>query len=160
MTSPKPTPEYSLPILAIDPGVNGGWCVIERSGIRDWGPMPPDPTTGKLMGIASQWYGCTVVIEHQQLAHKLTSGGCKLLVHFGMLQGMFSLNHTVYTLSPKIWQHEYRIQGRGPDRKRNAKAKADEVLRECIPTDDRRKLTLKTCDAFLIADYVARQIRK
>ena len=141
-------------IIAVDPGVGGGFAVSTAEGILLF-PMPES-----LPDMAQLISGFKVAESHlwvekvPKFVSKLTPSSSVATLHenYGIVQGLaYSQGYALHRVEPKVWQDPLGLGGKkscatGPEWKRKLKSKAQELY----PHLD---VTLKNCDALLILHY-------
>ena len=141
-------------IIAVDPGVGGGFAVKTADGILLF-PMPeslPDMAqllTGFKLADSHLW-----IEKVPKFVSKLTPAASVATLHenYGIIQGLaYAQGYALHRVEPKVWQDPLGLGGRkacatGPEWKRKLRAKAQELY----PHLD---VSLKNCDALLILHY-------
>jgi hypothetical protein len=141
-------------IVAVDPGVGGGFAVKTADEILLF-PMPESlPDMAQLL-IGFKLADSHLWIEKvPKFVSKLTPAASVATLHenYGIIQGLaYSQGYALHRVEPKIWQEPLGLGGRkacatGPEWKRKLRAKAQELY----PHLD---VSLKNCDALLILHY-------
>lgn len=147
-------------IFAIDPGASGGLAILHTSSPGSVEPHPytsPREIAEKLAGFHRRQMECwtpTIFVIEQVHASPVMSPSSAFAFgeNYGIWRGLLA-RCALYGVTPGQWQRELGIPAsvQGPDRKRALKKIASERYPEA-------HITLSTCDAVLIADYVRREI--
>ena len=141
-------------IVAVDPGVNGGFAIKTPDGILLF-PMPeslPEANqllTGFKLADSHLW-----IEKVPKFVSKLTPAASVATLHenYGIIQGLaYAQGYALHRVEPKVWQEPLGLGGRkscdtGPEWKRKLRAKAQELY----PHLD---VTLRNADALLILHY-------
>jgi hypothetical protein len=141
-------------IVAVDPGVGGGFAVKTADEILLF-PMPESlPDMAQLL-IRFKLSDSHLWIERvPKFVSKLTPAASVATLHenYGIIQGLaYAQGYALHRVEPKIWQDPLGLGGRkacatGPEWKRKLRTKAQELY----PHLD---VSLKNCDALLILHY-------
>ena len=139
-------------IVGIDPGVNGGLCIISPSGAS----ASPFKTAAGYLDILSVLRGEDVKAYVEELTGTVAGSpitppsSFKLGRNVGIVEGLLmALEIPFETVRPKVWQQglpgiaSIKVYAQ---RKRALHNLAQQRFPQLKPT-------LKTCDAILIADY-------
>ena len=141
-------------IVAVDPGVGGGFAVSTSEGILLF-PMPESlPDMAQLLAGFKLADSHLWIEKVPKFVSKLTSSASMATLHenYGIVQGLgYAQGYALHRVEPKIWQEPLGLGGRkscetGPEWKRKLKSKAQELY----PNLD---VTLRNCDALLILHY-------
>jgi hypothetical protein len=141
-------------IIAVDPGVGGGFAVHTRDGILLF-PMPDSVPDMHQLLLGFKVTESQLWIEKvPKFVSKLTPAASVATLHenYGIIQGLaYAQGYALHRVEPKIWQDPLGLGGRkscgtGPEWKRKLRSKAQELY----PHLD---VTLKNCDALLILHY-------
>lgn len=144
-------------IIAIDPGASGAMAVLTPE--RRLATFPYRSPTQAKHDYADVWRaavarGLIIHVMEQVHASPVMSPSSAFAFgeNFGIWRGILA-GVTVYSVTPSQWQREMGIPPvvQGPVRKRELKR----IASQRYPDDH---VTLSTCDAILIADYVWREI--
>jgi len=141
-------------IVAVDPGVGGGFAVKTADEILLC-PMPESlPDMAQLL-IGFKLSDSHLWIERvPKFVSKLTPAASVATLHenYGIIQGLaYAQGYALHRVEPKIWQDPLGLGGRkacatGPEWKRKLRTKAQELYPHL-------GVTLKNCDALLILHY-------
>jgi hypothetical protein len=141
-------------IIAVDPGVGGGFAVHTRDGILLF-PMPDSVPDMHQLLLGFKVTESQLWIEKvPKFVSKLTPAASVATLHenYGIIQGLaYAQGYALHRVEPKIWQDPLGLGGRkscgtGPEWKRKLRSKAQELY----PHLD---VTLRNCDALLILHY-------
>lgn len=150
--------------IGIDPGKSGGIVALRNGHIVDVCTMPPNPRAlydhFLYLGFPGVTKRDTTYIFLENV-HSMPQDGVRAAFTFG--HGLGQLETVIALLSPvdplKVnpaeWMKYYGLK-RDKDKlesKYDFKKRIKEKALEIAPTSFANKLTLKTCDAFLIAEY-------
>ena len=146
-------------VLGIDPGESGGIAVMDSSHrLLDVVPMPSTPMD--ILSYLRRWVGggCVAYIEDvgRGMPGQSSSSTAKFARHNGHLEmALLALGIPTVKCTPQRWERLYQLgKSTGMPRaewKRRLKAKAQELF-----PDLGARVTLKVCDALLIALYGVR----
>ena len=141
-------------IIAVDPGVGGGFAVKTADEILLF-PMPESlPDMAQLLSGFKLADSHLWIEKVPKFVSKLTPAASVATLHenYGIIQGLaYAQGYALHRVEPKIWQDPLGLGGRkacatGPEWKRKLKSKAQELY----PHLD---VSLKNCDALLILHY-------
>lgn len=142
-------------IIAVDPGVSGGFAIKSEDGIEL--EAMPDSTTGIVKFLTQQKTANAAlwIEEIPKFTGKMIPGStiAVLFENYGLITGAaLALGYEFHRVPPKIWQEPLGLGGKkscanSSEWKRKLKNKAQELY----PTHD---VTLKNSDALLILHYV------
>ena len=142
--------------VGIDPGLQGGIAIVSPSGAFAYAmPETERDTLTIFEDMGSDKYGVFALIED---VHSMPGNSARSMFTFGrnygMLRAMLIANYIPFeTVTPTTWQKEFGLINRklGKTAKKNThKARAQELF----PSIE--KITHKTADALLIAEYCKR----
>lgn len=142
------------PVIAIDPGVSGGFCAYHEDGRIDlyrWEGRIEAASMADQW--ARYWSGTDVVIEQVHASPAMSqSSAFTFGQNFGEWLGILAAVRIspVIGVTPQSWQRKYEDQLRGlqGSKRKSALLKIAKALYPELP------VTLATCDALLIADHV------
>lgn len=145
-------------VMGIDPGVNGGVALLRAGGkVEKVGAMPG--TAGDILALVREWCD-SVRVCYIERVHGMPGQGGGAMFTFGENYGhicmaLMSCGIKVVDVTPQKWEREYqlgsrRLVGGKAEWKRVLKSKAQQLF-------PRERVTLKTCDALLIAEYGRRK---
>lgn len=155
--------------IGIDPGASGGLCaIISDSGRKKIADLIQMPSTEILVydWISTWSVHSTTGIALIEEVHAMPGNGVSGMFKFGMSYGglrmaLIASGCFFMAVSPQVWQRPLvsskKVQGvigkaKGPERKRFLLNTARTISETYDPIPDER-LTLETCDAFLLAHY-------
>jgi len=141
-------------IIAVDPGVGGGFAVHTRDGILLFQMPDSVPDMHQLLLGFKVTESQLWIEKVPKFVSKLTPAASVATLHenYGIIQGLaYAQGYALHRVEPKIWQDPLGLGGRkscgtGPEWKRKLRSKAQELY----PHLD---VTLKNCDALLILHY-------
>lgn len=156
--------------IGVDPGASGGLCSIattpdSRVKIVNLVPMPK--TEILVYDWISKWsVGSSQGIALIEEVHAMPGNGVSGMFKFGMSYGglrmaLIASGCFFMAVSPQVWQRPLvsskKVQGvigkaKGKERKKFLLDTARKISESYDPIPDER-LTLETCDAFLLAHY-------
>lgn len=141
------------PILAIDPGANGGFAWTDSAGKIHCQPMPE--TEGDIVAFirSRSCDGCSVVLE--KVVGFIPFGGAGAMFsfgeNFGIIKGAVqAFGMPLIQIRPPIWQKALSL-GSKKDYEKKWKNHLKEVAQQLYPQIE--NITLKTADALLILHY-------
>lgn len=147
-------------IIGVDPGENGGIAVMnEAHSVVDVANMPATPRD--ILEYLRPYSGkavCYLEDVGKGMPGQSSSATAKFARHCGHLEmALMALEIPVVKVMPQKWQKTYSL-GRSSECgksewKNRLKARAQELF-----PDLGKKVTLKTCDALLIALYGVREM--
>ena len=136
--------------IGIDPGVNGGVAIIENGHID----VTACPDTVKDMAdyLKNAKWDCIDMFCIIERVHSMPGNGVASTFKFGMNYGQWlgilaSLNVPYKEVTPQMWMKYY---GSLPKDKKARKNRLKHLAQSLYPNV---KVTLKTADAILIANY-------
>lgn len=142
-----------LTILGIDPGQSGGLAIRNE----DYSQAYPMPETEKdifelIYNLKCKWNNVDCYLEQ---VHSFKGQGVSSTFKFGQGYGflracIIALEIPLFDITPQRWQKEYVTSKTKDESKTDHKNKLKAKAQLLYPS---LKLTLKTCDAMLIADY-------
>jgi hypothetical protein len=141
------------PIIAIDPGVNGGIAVIDSDGVEFADPMPDGMTA--IIDRLRDWRGelginGVAVVENVGGYVPGNSGpaACSFARHVGNIEAaLYCIGIPVERVAPATWQ---RALGTWPKDKQERKRAIKEAMARRYP---HLSVTLKTADALGILTW-------
>jgi len=145
--------------IGIDPGGSGGLCCLGP----DYFELSAMPETERDVWDWFAWYADRKdTFAFIEKVHSMPGNGVASMFKFGMNYGMLRLaliaaKIPFEEITPQHWQKEMKIQPKGKNEsstshKNKLKGKAQQLF-------PKAKLTLKTADALLIAEYCRRTKR-
>lgn len=150
---------YEQLYIGIDPGAHGGIAVLHANGsVFDVAPMPETPLEIflHLQDVKSQAELVTALLENvgHGMPGQSSSATAKFARHCGHIEmALISLGIPTVTVTPNKWMRHFQL-GRSSEYtktewKNRLKAKAQQIFPSLG-----RKVTLSTCDALLMAEYL------
>lgn len=152
--------------IGIDPGINGGIAALNNGHIIDLSPMPAGPVAlaehFRYLGFPGVLYNGDITAISIENVHSMPTDGVHSAFVFGQglgwLEGVMSAMGLPEALkvNSSVWMGSFNLkrnkESEEPkyDFKKRIKQKALDVCPARIWLD---KITLKTCDAYLIALY-------
>ncbi len=145
-------------IIGIDPGKNGGITALLNKKIINISKMPPSPKEFYehllYLGLPNNHRGdLTIIIED---VHSMPTDSSRGAFTFGrglgQIEGVIAsmgLLDTLKRVSPMKWMKHFNMKKNKEETKTNYKNK----LKELAILKSKQKLTLATCDSYLIALY-------
>ena len=159
--------------IGIDPGKAGGMAVVDDGGMAvDVAAMPDTPYDLYMLlkeyadGAAIK--GASVVCCLEKVGGMPGQGGSSMFTFgrsYGWLEmALLSLGITTSVVTPQKWQRYYQVGASSITRssaaeKREHKNKLKQRAQQLFPYLG-KKITLKTCDALLIAEYCRHSEKK
>jgi hypothetical protein len=146
-------------IFAIDPGASGGIAILNAAlpSMPDLHPYRSPAEVARKLNAFLRWqsetWGRSIFVIEQVHASPVMSPSSAFAFgeNFGIWRGLLA-EQTLYGVSPSQWQAPLKLGAvQGDERKRKLKSVARERYPEAV-------VTLATCDALLIADYVRAEI--
>ena len=164
----------SIYVLGIDPGINGGIVTLTNGKITDISAMPT--TLSELvehfryLGLPQVYNRDTVNIIIEDV-HSMPTDGVRAAFTFG--HGLGQLEGVIAALSPvealerivrvpaQIWMKYFNLKRdkETDEAKYDYKKRVKETALKLVDNGHKLKITLKTCDAYLIALYGYRSIK-
>ena len=150
---------YEQLYIGIDPEAHGGIAVLHANGsVLDVAPMPETPLEIflHLQDVKSQAELVTALLENvgHGMPGQSSSATAKFARHCGHIEmALISLGIPAVTVTPNKWMRHFQL-GRSSEYtktewKNRLKAKAQQIFPSLG-----RKVTLSTCDALLMAEYL------
>lgn len=150
-------------IIGIDPGKNGGITTLYKGKIVDVTNMPSNPRAlyeyFLYLGLPHNYRGkLSIFIEN---VHSMPTDGSKAAFTFGKglghLEGVLACMGIteLIRVNPKEWMNYFNLKRNKNDKesKYNYKKRIKEYAIKKCSKDYQKYITLKTCDAYLIALY-------
>jgi len=146
-------------IIGIDPGKNGGITTIYGDNVVDISKMPSSPELFYqhliFLGLPRAYSGkLTILIED---VHSMPSDSSKGAFTFGrglgQLEGVIAAMGLVDSLkrvSPMKWMNYFKLKR---DKATETKTQYKNRIKQLASIKSKTKLTLATCDSYLIALY-------
>lgn len=142
--------------IGIDPGVNGGIAVLGENGeVKDVRNMPDTPADILEYFKLYAAFPCVCVLEDvgQGMPGQSSSATAKFARHNGHLEmALLALGIKTIKARPQKWEKTYALGKSTACEKAEWKRKLKERAQQLFPQLG-KKVTLKTCDALLIAEY-------
>lgn len=142
--------------IGIDPGTNGGIAVLDEDGtVKDVRNMPDTPADILEYFKTYQAFPCVCVLEDvgQGMPGQSSSATAKFARHNGHLEmALLALGIKTIKARPQKWEKTYALGKSTAFEKAEWKRKLKERAQQLFPQLG-KKVTLKTCDALLIAEY-------
>ena len=142
--------------IGIDPGASGGIAVLDEDGaVKDVRNMPDTPADILEYFKAYQAFPCVCVLEDvgQGMPGQSSSATAKFARHNGHLEmALLALGIKTVKARPQKWEKVYALGKSTAFEKAEWKRKLKERAQQLFPQLG-KKVTLKTCDALLIAEY-------
>ena len=149
-------------VIGIDPGKNGGIAVVYPAGSTIMNmPDTPAELLSALMTEASDWDDCVCYLEK---VGGMPGNGASAMFTFGREYGhiemaLIAAGIPTITVTPQTWQKYFNvgtisITKSSAAEKREHKHKLKVKAQQLFPEHAKHgNITLKTCDALLIATY-------
>lgn len=145
-----------MTIIGIDPGMSGGIVAMFLEGLRVYGVYPMPKTEKDISNMLS-----LSVPEKQKVfayiekVHAFPGQGVsstfKFGKNYGFLRGcLISLGIPFEEVLPRTWQKEFKMSKDKNESNTEWKNRLKGKAQQLFPNAD---ITLKTCDALLIAEY-------
>ena len=153
-------------IIGIDPGISGGIVALNgKTGtphIVDISPMPAGPHELLAHFVYLGFPGVSNRTETRifiENVHSMPTDGVRAAFTFG--QGLGRLEGVMAALglpeplkvNPKQWMDYSSMKRNTDEKKYDFKKRIKELAVTLVPKDWKDKITLKTCDAYMIAMY-------
>lgn len=142
--------------IGIDPGTSGGIAVLDEDGtVKDVRNMPDTPADILEYFKTYQAFPCVCVLEDvgQGMPGQSSSATAKFARHNGHLEmALLALGIKTIKARPQKWEKTYALGKSTAFEKAEWKRKLKERAQQLFPQLG-KKVTLKTCDALLIAEY-------
>lgn len=143
-----------MKIMGIDPGKNGGICILDQNGeVLTLIKMPATPSD--LYSFLTEHSDCNACILEK--VGGMPGNGGSAMFNFGKGYGwlemaLIACKIKTVTVTPQKWQKHYQLGSSSScthtEWKNRLKAKAQQLFPSLG-----KKITLVTCDAMLIAEY-------
>jgi len=159
----KKSEKDSTLVIGIDPGKNGGIVSLYNGKIKTINSMPPD--INKLwehflfLGFPRMLEGENVYVYIEDI-HSMPSDGVSSAFSFGRHRGHLEVilnklckSVPILWIRPSDWMAFFNLKRDKKESKYNYKKRILEYAKSQIGTLKKQDLTLKTCDAYLIALY-------
>lgn len=145
----------SVRFIGIDPGVSGGIAVLGAGGeVVDCANMPDTPM--EILEFLSRYKDgsvCALEDVGQGMPGQSSSATAKFARHNGHLEmALLALGIKTEKVRPQKWEKTYSLGRSTSFGKAEWKRKLKEKAQQLFPQLG-KKVTLKTCDALLIAEY-------
>lgn len=149
--------------IGVDPGMSGGIAVLTEDGeVVDVRNMPDTPADILEYLRSYQAFPCVCVLEDvgQGMPGQSSSATAKFARHNGHLEmALLALGIRTIKARPQKWEKTYALGKSSSYSKPEWKRKLKERAQQLFPNLGKR-VTLKTCDALLIAEYCRRNYRQ
>lgn len=158
-------------IVGIDPGRNGGIVGLTNGKINVIDKMPPNPESiwgyfVDVLGIPLMKNNKENIYVFIEDVHSMPTDGVRSAFSFGRRVGELDMVLSYYNLHtikvlPREWQSHFNV----PTRKESGLSKYQHkkylhtLAGTLLPKDYQNKITLATCDAYLIALYGYHQLK-
>ena len=142
--------------LGIDPGKNGGIAILDKDGsVIDLINMPDTPM--EILQYLKSYEGKSVICVLEDVGQGMpgqsSSATAKFARHNGHLEmALLALEIKTIKCRPQKWEKTYALGSSGKHEKAEWKRMLKEKAQQLFPQLG-KKITLKTCDALLIAEY-------
>jgi len=154
-------------IIGIDPGLSGGIVALngnDSSHIVDISDMPSGAKAlyEHIVYLGLPMVPATIFIEN---VHSMPTDGHMGAFTFGKglghLEGVIAAMGLPEPLkvNPKEWMDVYDLKKDKEEKKYDYKKRIKEYVLTIVPKNRAKEITLKTCDAYLIAEYGWTHIR-
>jgi len=154
----------SIYIIGIDPGISGGIVALNNGHIVDIVPMPAGPAAlfnhFRYLGFpgVKNTSECHVFIEN---VHSMPTDGVHSAFTFGQglgwLEGVMAAMGLPEALKVKssVWMETFELKRDkiNDEAKYDYKKRIKQKALDLVEKNHKDKITLKTCDAYLIARY-------
>ncbi len=149
--------------IGVDPGASGGIAVIDRNGkVVECCNMPDTPM--EILEFFRK-YGadevvCVLEDVGQGMPGQSSSATAKFARHNGHLEmALLALGIKTVKVRPQKWEKTYALGSSSKHGKSEWKRMLKERAQQLFPQLG-KKVTLKTCDALLIAEYCRKYCRE
>lgn len=142
--------------IGIDPGKNGGIAVLSKNGVvLECSDMPDTPM--EILQFLQKYKNnstvCVLEDVGQGMPGQSSSSTAKFARHNGHLEmALLSLEIKTIKCRPQKWEKTYSLGSSSKHGKAEWKRLLKERAQQLFPQLG-KKVTLKTCDALLIAEY-------
>lgn len=143
-----------MKIMGIDPGKNGGICILDQSGeVLTLIKMPATP--GDLYNFLVEHSDCNACVLEK--VGGMPGNGGSAMFNFGKGYGwlemaLIACKIKTVTVTPQKWQKYYQLGSSSSCTHTEWKNKLKAKAQQLFPSLG-KKITLVTCDAMLIAEY-------
>lgn len=145
--------------IGIDPGLKGGWAIIEGNGHVEVHPWDDREFVKSMTWIWEQDLDCRCALERVGAMPKQgLSSTFKFGEEYGIIQGVLkALNIPYQTIPPQTWKKEFSLLHQD-------KSKSVETAQRLfpdvnfLPTERSRKLSDGMCEAVLLCEYARRKL--
>ena len=143
-----------MKIMGIDPGKNGGICILDQSGeVLTLIKMPATP--GGLYNFLVEHSDCNACVLEK--VGGMPGNGGSAMFNFGKGYGwlemaLIACKIKTVTVTPQKWQKYYQLGSSSSCTHTEWKNKLKAKAQQLFPSLG-KKITLVTCDAMLIAEY-------
>ncbi len=148
--------------IGVDPGKSGGIAVLDDAGnVVDVCNMPDTPADILEFFRHYQAFSCVCVLEDvgQGMPGLSSSATAKFARHNGHLEmALLALGIKTVKVRPQKWEKTYALGSSSKHEKAEWKRMLKERAQQLFPQLG-KKITLKTCDALLIAEYGRRNLK-
>ena len=160
----------SIYVIGIDPGINGGIVALNNGHVVDISSMPSSPSE---LYEHFLYLGFPNICKREEVhifienVHSMPQDGVHSAFRFGQglgwLEGVLAVMSSVETLkvNPATWMEFYTLKRdkEQEEAKYDYKKRIKETALKLVDNSNKTKITLKTCDAFLIALYGYNKVR-
>lgn len=156
---------YSYDIyMGIDPGASGGVAVLSADGCMSTAHAMPytDQDLYDILRMPEGPSNLSVLVCLEKV-HSMPKQGVRSTftfgVNYGKIRGMLTcLKYSIREVSPTVWQKFFINSVRDEDKTKH-KNRLKQVAQQMYPSlTHGSKITLKTCDALLLAHYAMHKI--
>lgn len=143
-----------MKIMGIDPGKNGGICILDQSGeVLTLIKMPATPSD--LYNFLVEHSDCNACVLEK--VGGMPGNGGSAMFNFGKGYGwiemaLIACKIKTVTVTPQKWQKYYQLGSSSSCTHTEWKNKLKAKAQQLFPSLG-KKITLVTCDAMLIAEY-------
>lgn len=143
-----------MKIMGIDPGKNGGICILDQSGeVLTLIKMPATPSD--LYNFLGEHSDCNACVLEK--VGGMPGNGGSAMFNFGKGYGwlemaLIACKIKTVTVTPQKWQKYYQLGCSSSCTHTEWKNKLKAKAQQLFPSLG-KKITLVTCDAMLIAEY-------
>lgn len=143
-----------MKIIGIDPGKNGGICILNQNGeVLTLIKMPATPSD--LYSFLAEHSDCNACVLEK--VGGMPGNGGSAMFNFGKGYGwlemaLIACKIKTITVTPQKWQKYYQLGSSSSCTHTEWKNKLKAKAQQLFPLQG-KKITLVTCDAMLIAEY-------
>ena len=141
-----------MKIIGIDPGVNGGFAVLDEEGkVVECIPMPETDHDINDFFIRHEDADCAYLEQVHSMSGQGVASTFKFGMGYGFLRAMLTAHKIRWIdITPNKWQSALGIKAIKDESKTSHKNRLKGMAQQLFP---KQKITLKTADALLLAYY-------